>query len=97
MARRVWLAEVAGIAAGIAALMDSAKYCAAHAVDVTAGARLRRRFAGGNPLPFHSLWISVLFIWATRRDGRLAQCENDNVDASAEGYLPDSRSIMEMK
>jgi hypothetical protein len=76
--------------------MDSTKYCAAHAVDVTAGARLRRRFAGGNLFQFHSLWIGALFIWATRRNGRLAQCQNDNVRASA-GYLPDSRSIMETK
>jgi hypothetical protein len=38
MAWLVRFAEHVGIAAGIAALMDSTKYCAAHAVDVTAGA-----------------------------------------------------------
>jgi hypothetical protein len=41
------------------------------------------------------LWIGALFILVTRCDGRLAQCEKDNVGASAEAYLPpDSRSIM---
>jgi hypothetical protein len=50
----VWFAEDAGIAAGIVALMDSTKYCAAHAVDVMAGVRLRRRLVGRNliPIPF---------------------------------------------
>jgi hypothetical protein len=36
------------------------------------------------------LWIGVVFVRMTRGDGRLAQCENDNVRASAEAYLPDS-------
>ena len=42
----------------------------------------------------HSLWIGELFIVMTRCDGRLAQCENDNVGASAEAYLSDSLMIM---
>jgi hypothetical protein len=42
-----------------------------------------------------SLWIGGLFIWMMRCDGRLAQCEKDNVGVSADAYLPDSLIMME--
>jgi hypothetical protein len=67
--------------------MDSRKYCAARADPVRAGARLRRRPI--EPFPF-----AVDRRLVHRADGRLAQCENDNVGASAEAYLPDSLMIM---
>jgi hypothetical protein len=91
----VWFAKFpahAAIAADTVPPMDSAKYCAAHAAGVGAGARLRRRFAGDDRL--HG-GIGVLFICTGRRDGRLAQLETDNVRASASVHLPDSRSIKE--
>jgi hypothetical protein len=68
-------------AGGLAPPMVAAKYCAAHASLVRLGARLRR---------------SLAFIGTTRRDGRLARRETDNVGAYA-AYWPDSRSIMETR